>query len=178
MTIGDDSRWAKIDRGFWDALQDTSTPQGLALRDWRIEQGGTRGGKDFDTGEVPLPENVKQTDTPALIIENGVTTEPTGRGQQDLKEISYPLVIIGVMRPKRDVIATDKKVKRFAELVYEILALEAGTNALNGFISGFNPAQLITLQGIVFFQFETADDPQPTYEFRMGWDIRMALANR
>ena len=132
MPIGDDSVFSAIDDALWAALEDTASAGGANLNNWRLEQSpsGAHFGRNFRTGEIPDigtgEPNIRDTDTPALIVTNGEALTVDDRGAARLY-VGYQKEVIGLLRRSRDEGALDKKGKRFAELTWALLVFHART---------------------------------------------------
>lgn len=174
--MADDSRFSQVVDAVWGAIQDGGTA-GAALLSWRQGiQGGSTGGKDFDSGEIPDPDRIGQKDTPALLVlAGGALLANTQGGQYDVEEWSFPVIVEGVLRAKLDETTWRKRLQKFAELVWEAIVAQRG-NCFEDVITGTN-----TIKGMEFGQLEfedfSLDDPQAK-GFRMLLLFRISVKHR
>ena len=125
--MSDESAFSKVDDAVWAALKDTSSVPGNALRAWRSEQHRSGSwGKDFDTlfDTIPDPSEIRHTDSPALVV---LTAGASSKQdvQPDYQSIDYPVVVLGYLRGRRQERGVSRKLKRFAELTWAVLAHHA-----------------------------------------------------
>lgn len=150
MPVGDVSRFSTVDAALWAGLKETSSSQGSTFDAWRKEQSpsGAARGKDYDTGEVPEITQIPATSCPALFVVTPGAT-PQGISGPDYLEVAYPKAVVGLLRSTRVEVALDAKVKKFAELAWNLIAFHAADNFLS-VTSGTNPVKQVDLGEILF----------------------------
>lgn len=127
--MADTSSFSVVDDAVWAALQDVSSTDGAALRAWRSEQYASgHWGRDFDqlTDKIPGPNEFKDTDSPALcVITAGASTLEDVA--PDYRSVLYPVAVVGFLRSRRTEVDVQKKLKRFGELTWRLLAYHKRT---------------------------------------------------
>lgn len=86
----------------------------------------------------------------------------------------YEKRILGILQGKRDEIAVDKKIKKFAELVWNVLA-DARSTCFGSYIAGTNPVKWLRWGFLVFPEL---DSTEPLFAFDLGVEIEIEIANR
>jgi len=129
MPIGNDSTFSYFDDALWSVLKQTSTTYGANLDNWRKEITGNTDfpGKNYETGNIPPIQEVGQQDTPALMVINNGDLEP-GAVQPSDREAIYTRSVVGAIQDSTNEVEGDRKVKKFAELVFEVIVEAAATN--------------------------------------------------
>lgn len=117
MTVSDSSPYWIVDQMIWNALEDTTLTNGLALDSWRKQQNPKgNAGRNYKTGN--FPEDISELDTPALIFRPyTITPQEQVEGSGSMARI-YPVLIEGAISTPAHMEATgDKLAKRFQHLV-------------------------------------------------------------